>query len=197
MKTKQIITTAILASATILSSCEKNNIDPKKPQNNNAQELITSVVILGYNESNPSLNQFSFKWEDLDGDGGNAPTIDTILLDTGITYRVNILLLDKTKTPFDTISNEVIEEANEHQLFYTLNAVLTDKLSIEKLDFDTHNPALPLGLQVRVKPINTVQFTTPIIGSLNIVLSHYDGVPKTTIPSTESDIDITFPVKLK
>lgn len=197
MKTKQIITTAIIAGITILSSCDKNDINPEQPQNNNAQELITTVIINGYNESNPSLNQFSFKWEDLDGDGGNAPTIDTITLDTGITYMVNLLLLDKTKTPFDTISNEVIEEANEHQLFYTLNAMLADRLSIEKLDFDTNNPTLPLGLQVRVKPTHTMQFTTPLIGSLNIVLSHYDGVAKTTSPSTESDIDITIPVKLK
>lgn len=197
MNTFNKLTIALAASTLIITACEKENIDATKPQDNNAQELITTVVLNGYNVNNPSLNQISVKWEDLDGDGGNAPIIDTLQLDSGITYRVNVLMLDKTKTPFDTISNEVLKEANEHQLFYTLSSNLNDKLNITRLDNDNNNPPLPLGLAIRIAPTSIMPSSIPIIGSLNVKLSHYDGVPKTTSPSAESDIDINFPIKLK
>lgn len=197
MNTINKLTLALVTSTVIFSACDKDDVDPTKPQDNNAQELITTVVLNGYNVNNPSANQFSIKWEDLDGDGGNAPIIDTLQLDSGITYRVNVLMLDKTKTPFDTISNEVLREADEHQLFYTLSPNLNDKLNITRLDNDNNNPPLPLGLDIRITPTNIMPSAIPIIGNLNIKLSHYDGVPKTTTPSAESDIDINLPIKLK
>jgi hypothetical protein len=40
-------------------------------------------------------------------------------------------------------------------------------------------------------------FSLPVVGGLTIMLSHYDGIPKTTAPSPESDVDITIPVRLK
>lgn len=40
-------------------------------------------------------------------------------------------------------------------------------------------------------------YNLPVIGKLNIVLSHYDGIPKTAKPSPESDIDINIPIRLK
>jgi hypothetical protein len=191
------LTLALASSILIFSACDKEDPDPTKPQDKNAQELITTVVLNGYNVNNPSLNQFSVKWEDLDGDGGNSPIIDTFQLDSGITYRVNVLMLDKTKTPFDTVSNEVLREADEHQLFYTLSSNLNDKLNITRLDNDNNIPPLPLGLDIRITSTSIMPFGIPIIGNLNVKLSHYDGVPKTTSPSAESDIDINFPVKLK
>lgn len=197
MNTINKLTLALVTSTLIFSACDKDDVDPTKPQDNNAQELITTVVLNGYDVNNPSANQFSIKWEDLDGDGGNAPIIDTLQLDSGITYRVNVLMLDKTKTPFDTISNEVLREADEHQLFYTLSQNLNDKLNITRLDNDNNNPPLPLGLDIRITPTSIMPSAIPIIGNLNIKLSHYDGVPKTTTPSAESDIDINLPIKLK
>lgn len=197
MNTFKKLTLALTASTLIFSACDKDDPDPTKPADTNAQELITTVILNGYNANNPSANQFSVKWEDIDGDGGNTPTIDTLKLDSGITYRVQVLMLDKTKTPFDTISNEVMEEANEHQMFYTLSSNLNDKLNIARLDMDSNNPPLPVGLDIRITPSHVIPFAIPIIGSLNVKLSHYDGVPKTTTPSSESDIDITFPVSLQ
>jgi len=196
MNTIKKLSLALTASILIFSACDKNDPDPTKPGGTNTQELITTVVLNGYNANNPLANQFSVRWEDIDGDGGNIPTIDTLKLDSGITYRVQVLMLDKTKTPFDTISNEVIEEANEHQMFYTLSSNLNDKLNIARLDMDSNNPPLPVGLDIRITPSHVIGFDIPLIGSLNLKLSHYDGVPKTATPSNESDIDITFPVSL-
>ena len=197
MKPFKKIYTALIATTLIFSACKEDHIDPTKPKDNNAQELITTVVLNGYNANNPTANPFSIKWEDLDGDGGNAPTKDTLILDSGVSYRVQVLMLDKTKMPYDTISNEVIIEGVEHQLFYTLSNNLTSKLNFERLDMDSNNPPLPIGLDIKITPIHNKPFEVPLMGSVNVKLSHYDGVPKTTSPSAESDIDIHLPIKLK
>lgn len=189
----------ILTIATIFafSSCKKD--DPKKPVATNPQEVLTTVLISGYN-LNDSLNtnyQFSYKWEDLDGDGGNNPIIDTITLDTGVVYRCKVLILDKTKTPFDTVSIAIEEEKNEHQFFYTPSANLIGKFRTEILDFDDNNPKLPVGLKLNLLTKSNQSYSLPLIGNLNLVLSHYDGVAKSVSKSDESDIDINFPIKLK
>ena len=192
-----IITIATIATILTISSCSKE--DPKKPIITNPQEVLTTILIKGYNQ-NDSLNtnyQFNYKWEDLDGDGGNLPVIDTINLDSGIIYTCEIIILDKTKTPFDTVSNAIEEEKNAHQFFFTPSANLTGKIKAEILDFDTNIPSLPVGLSFNLNTKSNQSFTTPLLGSLNMVLSHYDGVPKTIEKSSESDIDINFPVKLK
>lgn len=198
MKTTIFIT----ISATILFvSCKKeeNKNIITNPPINNPQEQITTILLTGYNQDNPNniAQQFSVKWEDLDGSGGNAPTIDSLLLDTGVTYRTTVIILDKTKTPWDTISNEVQNEKDVHQLFYTPSASLVGKLIVDRLDFDNNVPPLPLGLEVNLKALSTPSFVLPALGSLNIILSHYDGVPKTSVPSAESDFDINFGVRLK
>ncbi len=197
MKTINNLTIITITTILVFSSCKKD--DPKKPVETNSQEVLTTVLLTGYNIDD-SLNakyQFSYKWEDLDGDGGNSPIIDTIALDSGIRYNCKVLILDKTKSPIETVSDEIENEKNAHQFFYTPSTNLVGKFSTEVLDFDDNNPKLPVGLEFNVLTKSNQTYNLPLIGSLNIVLSHYDGVQKTTSKSDESDIDINFPVKLK
>ncbi len=198
---KQTLSLLAIAALIFTSSCKKDDDkkDATTPPVTNPEEQITTVILKGYDHDNPNevSHQFSVSWEDLDGAGGNAPIIDSLVLDTGIAYHVHILLLDKTKTPWDTISNEVEEEKNVHQFFYTPSAVLADKMEIERLDYDNNTPPLPVGLEFHMTVLATPAYTIPVVGSLGIVLSHYDGIPKTTTPSPESDVDIAFPVRLK
>lgn len=177
----------------VFTACKKDDADPAKPSDSNPQELITTVILTGYDQNAPNNTnrQFTYKWEDIDGAGGNAPVIDSLLLDSGITYKVNVLLLDKTKNPIDTVSLEVAKEADEHQFFYTPNSALGTALTIERLDVDGNTPPLPVGLEVRLSSNQRKS------GLLNVKLSHYDGVPKTTSPSSESDVDIDFPVRIR
>ena len=180
-----------------ISSCKKD--DPKNPIATNPQEVLTTVLISGYNHDEPNNTkyQFSYKWEDLDGDGGNQPIIDTLVLDTGIEYHCHVLIIDKTKVPYDTVSNAIEEEKNAHQFFYTPGESLIGKLSTEILDFDDNNPKLPVGLSFNLLTKSNQSYTLPLLGTLNVVLSHYDGVQKSTLKSDESDIDINFPVRLR
>ncbi len=187
----------LMAVSIAVSSCKKD--DPKKPVATNPQEVLTTIILEGYNHDEPNnpKYQFTYKWEDIDGEGAKAPTIDTLALDTGIEYHCHVLILDKTKSPIDTVSIEIEKEKDAHQFFYTPSANLAGKFSTEILDFDDNNPKLPVGLEFHLMTMSEQKYVLPLIGSLNIVLSHYDGVQKTSSKSDESDIDITFPVKLK
>jgi hypothetical protein len=196
----QLYLISIASSVLLISSCKKdNNKDATNPVIHIPQEQITTIVLDGFNNDNPNDNvrQFHVEWKDLDGTGGNAPHIDSLLLDTGVNYHVSILLLDETKNPIDIISAEVEELKNIHQFFYTPSTSLTDKMNVQILDYDNNNPQLPVGLTFLLKTKATSSFTIPHVGGLNIILSHYDGIPKTVSPSPESDLDITFPVTLK
>lgn len=199
MKTKIKSNLILLLISTALSmfGCQKD--DPKKPTSNTPQEQITTVILKGFNHDDPSdsLHQFMIKWEDLDGDGGNPPSIDSLILDTGYEYHINLIIIDKTKTPFDTVSKKIEDLKNVHQFFYTPSAELEGKMGVEIDEFDSNNPPLPFGMEVHLHITSDSLYKLPVIGKLNIVLSHYDGIPKTAKPSPESDIDINIPVRLK
>jgi len=168
------------------AGCES---DPTTPDNNNPQELITTVRLTLTDPSNPSTIA-SVQWRDADGPGGAAPTVDTLRLRAGQSYEGRIVLLDETKTPADTISNEVEEESSVHQFFYTPSASLATALAVTITDRDANN--YPVGLETTV---TTSASTTPLTGTLRVVLSHYDAQPKNgTTPSVESDVDIELPV---
>lgn len=72
------------------------------------QELITTLKIVATNSTNPSdVRTFMFK--DLDGAGGNEPTINNVSLAANKVYNVAIEVLDKSKVPAENIT------ANSHR----------------------------------------------------------------------------------
>lgn len=188
-KTTRIIFSVIVISS-VFYSCKDKDKDPSNPAPINPQELITTVK-LTLTDASDSNNTFTVQWKDADGPGALAPVIDTLVLDTSKTYNAVVSVLDETKSPVDDITTEIKEEAEAHQFFYTLSSNLTGRVSITRTDKDLNN--LPVGLELQL----STTAGTSAQGTLNVVLSHYDGVPKTASPSAESDIDITFPVRLK
>jgi hypothetical protein len=62
-------------------------------------------------------------FDDADGDGGEAPVIDAIMLATGVTYDLTVRLQNKLEAPPEEITDEVRDESDEHQLFFTGTAV--------------------------------------------------------------------------
>ena len=188
-KTTRIIFSVIVISS-VFYSCKDKDKDPSNPAPINPQELITTVK-LTLTDASDSNNTFTVQWKDSDGPGTLTPVIDTLLLDTSKTYNAVVSVLDETKSPVDDITKEIKEEAEAHQFFYTLSSNLSGRVSITRTDKDLNN--LPVGLELQL----STTAGTSAQGTLNVVLSHYDGVPKTASPSAESDIDITFPVRLK
>lgn len=175
-----------------ITGCEDN---PADPDDDNEQELITSVT-LNLTEldaaGNPTATTASVNFKDPDGTGGVAPTIGTLTLKAGKNYKGTIALLDESKNPAASISDEVKDEAEAHQFFYTAKDGAVGRLTVTITDKDANNR--PVGLEYNV----AVSAGANTTGKLNVVLSHYDPASKKdgVTRSDESDIDIDFTVNI-
>lgn len=183
MKTNNIFITAT-AIASLFVSCKKDEkLDPVNPVPINQQELITTVKLVFTDSANTAMVS-SFNFSDPDGEGGNGPVeFDTILLNANKTYWVSILLLDESKTPIDTISNEVLEEANDHQFFFHHTGV---NVNTTYMDLDSNNPPLPIGLQTKWKS------SSAGIGTSQVILKHQPGTKTGSEANGETDVDLLF-----
>lgn len=186
----QLRTIAIAGIATIslATSCNKDKDPvPVPPPIVNEPETITTIKLI-FTDSSGLTSPVSATFNDPDGDGGNPPSQkDTIKLAANKTYYTRIVLLDVTKNPVDTISNAVSEEANDHMFFFHTTG---GNLSISYDDFDTNTPPLNVGLK-------TVWRTAAAgSGSARVILKHQAGVKNGTESPGETDVDVTFPLKI-
>lgn len=159
---KKILYTAVfLCSASLFfTSCEKD-----KPEEPNEEEVITTLLVKLTPVTGGATLQYKF--EDIDGPGGAAATIEEIVLAPSTVYDAELLLLNKTVSPADTISNEVAEEADAHRFYYEVEGGAN--LSIGNYDTDANG--IPVGL--------TSRWTTGAVstGKLQITLRHYGATP--------------------
>jgi hypothetical protein len=186
----------LILSLTIVSilsfSCKRSEDDPKDPINPNENELITTFQLVLTEDGTSNVSTFTFR--DEDGDGGNEPSdFDTIRLSTNKTYHGEIFLLDESKSPADTISIEVAEEAEEHQFFYSTSGISGLSVSYSSGDVDANG--VPLGLFPEI-----VTGANTGIGTITFVLKHQEtdkptsGSGNSSLGST--DIEIAFPTKI-
>ena len=171
----------------LMSSCKKDNNDVTKPADINESELITTVQFKISSTDSPFVT-YTFQYRDVDGIGGNAPEIDTIKLEKNKMYYVEVLLLDESKNPIDTISNEVKAESKDHLLVYEPSDT---SVTITINDFDTNNPALPLGL--------ISSWSTSSSSQLNLKLSlkHQPGIKNGDPTRGETDVEVILPVSIE
>ena len=180
---KCIRTTTIILLSTVILSCKKNKDEAPKPQNQNEQEVITTVNLI-IKDNGVLVDTFSFN--DPDGVGGLAPTIESILLSKSKTYTCTLLILDKTKTPADTTSVEIEKEKGVHQFFFHPSAGTS--MTFAYVDYDDNG--VPLGLQ---SLITTGAAST---GKLTIILKHQPGVKPSSGNGNEAlgetDLEVSF-----
>lgn len=170
-----------------VSACKKDDDDVKTPSNTNEEELITTIKFVMTDADSP-FNQYTFQYRDVDGLGGNAPLIDTIRLKANKSYAVQLLLLDETKTPFDTISNEILEESADHLFVFEPTS---SNLSVTINDFDDNTPPLPLGL------MSTWSTTSANSSSIKVTLKHQPGIKNGDPTRGETDIEVVMPVVIE
>lgn len=186
MKHLKLLSLIALAAVFGITACED---DPDDHDHDHDQELITTVT-LTLTETGTN-NTTTVTWQDLDGEGGNNPTIGTLSLAAGTSYTGTVSLLNESESPAENITEEVEEEADEHQFFYSTSGTDAGRIDIQITDTDVNN--LPVGLAYTV----TVSGTDAGSATLRVVLGHYDDVPKDgTTMSPESDVDIEFPVTI-
>jgi len=192
MKTKRILV-ACLVSSSLLFSCKKDPDQVATPQKPNEGEVITTVT-MEFTDTESPFSKTTATIRDPDGKVGNdAVQVDTIKLQANRTYNVEVLLLDETKNPIDTISQEVEEEGDEHQFFYTKTNA---DMEIKSIDADKNG--VPIGLKTI---ITTGGATTGKNGTLLVTLKHQDDKkPKSgegDINIGDTDIEVPFPVIIR
>jgi hypothetical protein len=179
--TKKLLWALPLFSVLLFTACEKE--DPVIP---NEEELITTLIYTLTPAGGSNSVVFSF--QDLDGDGGDAPVIVNGTLAANTTYAGALSLLNETETPAESISEEVEEEADEHQFFFSASGV---NATVSYADADGNGN--PIGLA------STVVAGAVSSGTLIITLRHEpaksaSGVSDGDITNAggETDIEVTF-----
>ena len=174
---------ALLFTSTLFISCEDEVNDPPIP---NEEEVITTLIYTLTDSS--SVHTFTF--QDLDGDGGNAPVITVDDITSGVTYSGSLTLLNEIENEDVTI--EIFEEAEEHQFFFQSS---DPALSVAYDDDDDNQQ--PIGLQSVLSASDSGDY------SLTLTLRHEPdksaaGVSDGDITNAggETDIEVTFQINV-
>ncbi|WP_205501435.1 hypothetical protein [Rufibacter psychrotolerans] len=175
---------AILFTASVFMTSCSNDEDPVPT---NEEELITTVKLAFKPQGGGTT--VTATYQDLDGDGGQAPTVTGATLAANKTYDVTVQVLDESKNPAEDITEEVEEEGDEHQFFYVASNGLN--LTVAYTDTDSNNR--PIGIHTR---ITTAAAST---GNLQVVLKHQPDLKSatSTINTGETDAEVTFPITIQ
>jgi hypothetical protein len=183
MKKRTLLMLAV-AATTVIASCKKDEDDPKTPPATPNEEEVITTCILQFTDPSGVQPAVSATFRDPDGDGGNLPTqFDTIRLHPATNYETSIILLNETVTPADSISNEVLEEGNEHLFCFD---VLDANVTITRTDSDG---VFEIGLESL--------WVTGAAGNgqVTVTLKHQpNGIKDGTCDPGDTDIEIAFPV---
>jgi len=153
----------------------------------NEEEVITTVILTLTPESG---DQVVLTTQDLDGDGPDEPvTITTGSFNENTQYQGAVRFLNETETPAEEITNEVIEEADEHQVFYTVS----NGLNITTTYQDEDSNGNPLGVSIILETGAVSE------GNLTVTLRHEPVKPNDGLDSAggETDITRTFDVTIE
>jgi hypothetical protein len=174
----------LLAALVLLSSCG----DDPDPVLENQEELITTVR-LTFTPTGGGTPVVA-TWQDLDGDGGGAPVVSAITLAGNTTYTLVVTMSDASKSPAVDITEEIEEEAEEHQLFFRTSGLTGMTIAYNDKDADNR----PIGLS------NTVTTPTAGAGTLTVILRHEPNKAATGVAAGdptnaggETDIETTPP----
>ena len=173
----------VLVLGFAVSACDSDDPDEDGP---GEEELITRVTVTLTPAGGGSAITVSAN--DPDGDGTNFQ-IDDLTLSANTTYTGSIEVSDEING--EDITEEIEEEADEHQFFFFPGGGVANLLTVTATDLDGNG--LPVGLAFSL----VVGDGASSSGTLRVVLSHYDEGPKDGVTqSDESDFDISFPVDI-
>jgi hypothetical protein len=197
---KFVFVVFVSGSLIALTGCDNDDPAPE-----NIPELITKVTL----KFTPSVGGavVSVTATDPDGEGVKDLIVDgPINLTKGIQYKLSLELINELYNPDDDgydITEEVEEEGDEHQFFFSFsdgvfssptgtgNIKVNASSSVGSINYlDEDDDGLPIGIET--------SWTTANIASNNksfrVILKHQPDAKSATSSSLdgESDLDITF-----
>jgi hypothetical protein len=208
MKTTITAIAMLAALSAAFTACKKDKneeptIEAPTPPTNDDNELITTMKIQ-FHDTTTHVNT-SYVFSDIDGAGGNPATFgnsgtDSIInIDANHVYACTILLLDESKNPVDTISNEVEDEGADHLFFFNSITPSGNPYSVYLNGSMTHITYLDLDANNRGIGLKTL-WTAPSMpmakAPLTIELKHQPGVKNGSYGPGETDINVSFKLKV-
>lgn len=186
---------AIAAASLVLMACDED-----EPAKEDTPELITQVTLT----FKPVGGGTDIVVKATDPDGIGVKDIEAdgpIALKTNTTYTLSIELinelLDPTELEYD-ITDEVLEEADEHMFFFSWTGGFADPIGNGNIDnradvvnyTDNDSNGLPLGLSTTWTTLSAL--TTD--QTFRIVLKHQPDIKSATSTSEdgETDVDLVF-----
>ena len=166
----------LLATILLASGCGDDDVT--NPDIINEVEVFTTVIITLTPQAGGDPIVASFR--DDDGDGGNAPTVDPITLQNGTTYTATLTFLNELPDEAVDMTEEVEEESDEHQVFFTGDAVQgpasnSTNSVVTHAYADQDDGNLPIGLS------NTFTTTAVGTGDMTITLRHLPELNDTAV----------------
>jgi hypothetical protein len=183
---KSVYLVMFLLSTFFFISCEQDN-----PEVVNEDELITTVEVTLKSNSQTIV----LKSTDLDGDGPSDQEIEVIggPFTKNTVYTGTVTFLNESVNPSINISDEVLAEAEEHQLFFQAPAAF-GTFVYDDADADEK----PLGLEFTL-----TTGSTAISGNLTVILKHEPnksalGVSSGNIENAggSTDVQVIFPIQI-
>ena len=175
---------ALLASTLIFASCSDD--DDNTPDPVNEEEVITTLTVTLDSGSDTVVMQY----QDLDGDGPDAATVTVSgSLTANTVYDGSIVLLNETESPAENVTEEIEEEDDEHQFFYTVGSGLDVATDYANFDGDGN----PLGT------LFVLNVGSASSGGLTFTLRHEPNKPNTGLENAggSTDIEVTFDVTVE
>lgn len=174
-------------------------------------ELITTITLTFTPESGETVTA---SFSDPDGDGGASGTSDPIVLAPNTTYTMTVALLNELEEPAEDVTEEIREEAEEHQ-FLVYGASVTGPGSAgdglvthayADVESDYGDNAVGDDLPVGIANTITTTDASTMDGELRLMLRHVpelNGSPQKAAglaeafaeggdPPGETDVDVGF-----
>ncbi len=180
-----MVTVAVLS----IVSCKKEEkvVTPAPPGN----EFLTTTILTCINSVAP-FDTVVGTWRDLTPDDTIPPDTSHAILNLkkNSVYRVQVGLLDATKTPAGDIGADILSRGNYHLFCFTTSSSLGGNLTVTRTDHDTNNPPLAIGLQDNFTTINTCD------GALEVILRHQPNVKNGSCDPGSTDLDVNFQIHI-
>jgi hypothetical protein len=177
MRLRHLFSLFLATSLSVHTACSDDDVEG----GGNEEEVITTITLSFTPAGGGEAVTAAF--DDADGDGGEAPTVDPINLATATTYDLTVRFQNKLETPAEEITDEVRDESDEHQLFFTgtaVNGPASDQpgAPLAHTYSDADGNGLPVGLSNAI-------VTTTGTGTLTVVLRHLPPVNDVAVKTAE------------
>lgn len=185
---------ALLFAAITISSC---NNDDDVPEEENELEVITDVTLVFTNTADAN-DVVEARAQDPDGLGiQELMILDEIDLEANTTYTLTYEIFNNLETPGEDIGEEILEEDNEHQFFFSFsNGAFANVAGNGNIDTaadpiaynDTDENGNPVGLSTTW----TTSATALAGGTFTVRLQHQPDVKTATSGANDGDTDFNL-----